>query len=481
MQSYESLYEKLTQYHANGRLAMHMPGHKRNDTQASYLKGLAAGLDITEIDGFDNLHAPQGILLRAQQLAAKLWGAEESFFLINGSTSGILAAFYATLQRGDEILLSRGSHKSVYHAIELFGLLPHFILPSFIPDSTIFGSITPNQVEQLLRQYPNIRAVFLTSPSYEGIISDIAQIAKICHAKNIPLLVDEAHGAHLGLSDGFPAGAVHCDADLVVQSLHKTLPSLTQTAILHCCGNRIDSAQIRHALSIFQSSSPSYLLMASIDGCVTLLHQHPELFKYWRDNLRIFDDSISNLYHVQALMRTTPLPQEVFAYDPGKILIHAPGYSGSAVMELLRKEFSIELEMATSHYALAMTGLGDTRKSLSQLAEALIKLDAILAQQEICDWEFESESEIYGFLPSLSIAPETAVHSPRRLLSWEQCPGHIAAEYVWAYPPGIPILIPGETIDTGLARILAHISAIPGRLHSTFNGLSKGIYVVSTK
>ena len=478
MAAYTSLYERLCKYCTGQALAMHMPGHKRNCTQAPYLDRLGAGVDITEIEGFDNLHAPQGILLEAQRQAAGLWGAEESFFLVNGASGGILAMLYAALRRGDELLLARGSHKSVYHAIELCGLVPRFLLPPTIKDSGIFGSISPVQVEQALAQHPQVRAVFLTSPSYEGVISDIAGIARVCHAKGVLLLVDEAHGAHLGLSGAFPTGAVQCGADLVVQSLHKTLSSLTQTAILHRCTSRIDPGKLRHALAVFQTSSPSYLLMASIDGCIMLLREKPELLTLWRENLQEFDQNISRLTRIQVLLRALPLPEEVFAFDPGKILLHTPGLSGTALMQLLRENYAVELEMAAPGYALAMTGLGDTRENIRRFASVLAALDtalSILPPQKIPP---DAESTLYKSLPHLAIPPEEALNAPRKLVPWGQCAGHIAAEYVWAYPPGIPMLIPGERIDAALAGALVRAAGIPGRLHASFGGLCDGVFVV---
>lgn len=477
MGQYVSLYGRLSAYQAGDVLAMHMPGHKRNCAQAPYLSGLGAGLDITEIDGFDNLHAPQGILLEAQAHAARLWGADESFFLVNGTSGGILAALYTALRRGDEVLLARGSHKSVFHAIELCGLIPRFLLPPLMKDTGVFGSISPAQVEQALEHCPQVRAVLLTSPSYEGVISNIAEIARICHARNVLLLVDEAHGAHLGLSDGFPDGAVHGGADLVIQSLHKTLPSLTQTAILHRCGNRIDTGRLRHALSVFQTSSPSYLLMASIDGCVTLLHEKPELLTFWRENLRGFDRSVSKLTRIQPLLRSSPLPREVFAYDPGKILLHAAGVSGEAVMNALREKYRIELEMAAPRYALAMTGPGDTQESLMRLADALTSLETAFPVQP--QKTEDAETELYESLPVLSMPPEAALNAPKHFAAWLQCVGETAAEYVWAYPPGIPLVIPGEHIDSGLAHTLSQAARLPGRLHASFSDAAEGIFVVS--
>ncbi len=454
------LLEALQAYARQDCLPMHMPGHKRK-LLAPYLEALSAGLDITEIDGFDNLHDPQGILAQAQCRAAALWGSDESYFLVGGSSAGILAGIYAATNRGEEILLSRNAHKSVFHAIELGGLIPRFLMPR--STAGVFASVTPKQVADAIAAYPKVKLVLITSPTYEGVISDVASIARICHEKGIPLMVDEAHGAHLGLGGGFPDGAVAGGADLVVQSLHKTLPSLTQTAILHRTGTAVPPVRLRHALSVFQSSSPSYLLMASIDGCVSLLQERPELLARWRDALAQFDEETAGLCQIAIPFRTG-LPSTVFAYDPGKLVLS--GCSGYALADELRHQFHIELEMAAPGYALAMTGMGDTGESCRRLAEVLKALDGQLPPA--CP-------KVSGLtlLPELVMSPGEARGLPMGFCPVESAAGQIAGEYVWAYPPGIPLVIPGERITPDLAAALQN-----PWLHSTYHCLPERVAVV---
>lgn len=445
----ENLFEKLKAYAASDMLPMHMPGHKRN-AMTPCLRELGAAFDLTEIEGFDDLHHPEGVLREAQERAAALWGAEESCFLVNGSTGGILAGLYAAADRGGEILLARGAHKSVYHGIELLGLVPRFLCPPLAPGGSFFASVTPEAVQAALERYPAVRAVALTSPTYEGVLSDAAGIAKVCHERGVPLLVDEAHGAHLGFG-GFPGGAVRAGADLVIQSLHKTLPSLTQTAILHRSGTLIDPARLRHALSIFQTSSPSYLFLASIDGCIELLRERPEIIARWRENLERFDREVSGLERIDLPLRGK-LPENVFAYDPGKILITAKnGASGFALADALRRRHHIELEMAAPDHALAMTGPGDTPETLSRLAAALKELDRSLPDKE----EAAPPPLPYGLLPELAELPGNAMSLPWELVPPAEAAGRTAAEYVWAYPPGVPLVIPGERLTKELAEALA--------------------------
>ncbi len=465
----KTLFARLEEYSRSDMLPMHMPGHKRACI-APYLSGLSAALDITEVEGFDNLHAPTGLLMEAQANAAACWGATESYFLVGGSSAGILSGIYAAARRGDEILLGRNAHKSVFHAIELCGLVPRLLTPPFIPGTEIFASMPPETVKAAIAAHPDARLLVLTSPTYEGVLSDIETIAGICHEHGLTLMVDEAHGAHLGLGGSFPKGAVACGADLVVQSLHKTLPSLTQTAILHRCGCRVSPERLRHALAVFQTSSPSYLLMASIDGCVTLLRESPDLLPTWRENLRRFSEETAALRNIRVLFSGT-LPPSVFDHDPSKLVLTA-NCSGHALGSALRDRFHIEPEMTAPGYALAMTGAGDSAESLARLARGLSELDASLPQVP--------PAPFAASLPpaELVMEPGLAMQSPVRFSPPADAVGQVSGEYVWAYPPGIPLLLPGERISRELAGLLANKTA---RLHSTYSRIPSEIAVVRQK
>ena len=476
MENEKTLLEKLLALRESGVLPMHMPGHKRNTALAPYLGTLGASLDITEIDGFDNLHEPQGILLDAQKRAAALWGAKESFFLVNGSSGGILAGLYALTKPGDTVLLSRAVHRSVLHAFELCRLTPRFIAPDFVGESSSFASVSPAAVRQALDACPDIKTVLITSPNYEGVLSDIASIAEVCHARGTLLMVDEAHGAHLGLGGGFPDGAVKNGADLVVQSLHKTLPSLTQTAILHICSPRVDPDKIRRALSVFETSSPSYLLMASIDACVTLLRGDPCVLSAWRENLRDFDRASSALSHIALPLRGGKR-ENVFDFDPSKIVLSSRKLSGVDLARHLREGYGIELEMAVPDHALAMTGPGDTQESLARFSRALEALDRQIAS--LPDIPADApDAALYRIEPSLAMPARDALCAEHVLAPLDACAGRIAAEYVWAYPPGVCMLIPGQRITPELSEALVRAAAIPGHLHASSGALPDAICTV---
>lgn len=437
-----SLLARLEAYASSGALPMHMPGHKRNLTAAPFLAPLSGGLDITEIDGFDNLHDAQDVLRREMERAAALWGARRSFFLVNGSTCGLLAAVYAVAAGGGTAIVARNCHKAVYHALELCGLTPRYLLPDWCAEWGIYGSVSPESVAAALADTPNARFVLLTSPTFEGALSDISAIAKLCHQDGVPLLVDEAHGAHLGLG-GFPAEALACGADVVIQSAHKTLPSLTQTALLHVGGTLVDDRAVARALNIFETSSPSYLLMASLSGCVRWLEEGgPDCFSAWRAGLAAFDEAVSGLTRLRVTGGAGSPPSGVFGWDGSKRLILSgpAGRTGPALMDALRRRYAIELEMSMPHYALAMTGAGDTPDSLLRLARALTELDREAGGAPV------SVPLQPPPLPPVRQSVQSALARTPQPLPLEDATGRVCAQYLWAYPPGVPLLVPGEEI-----------------------------------
>ena len=428
----KSLLIKLIEYNESC-VPLHMPGHKRNTSLLS--DKLPYDIDITEVDGFDNLHDMQGVLKDTALRASKLYGTKFSFPLIGGTTCGILAAIHALAPAGSDILMARESHKSVYHAVDLLCLTPHYISAEKDP----FGiglKITPAAVETALKTHKNISLVVLTSPTYEGVISDISSIAAICHAHNALLLVDAAHGAHLGLSPYFLGSAKDSGADIVVMSLHKTMPSLTQTALLHICSDRVDALKLADSLSIFESSSPSYVLLSSIDECLRFTSENKDrLFTQLHKNLTEFYDKAKSLKNLSVLHYD----------DLSKIIISTQNttLNGVALADRLRCDYKIETEMACSDYVLAMTSICDKKESFDALFTALHEIDAALEKKEL---DTSSCSDMPR-LPKQRSIPHAARKKSGAFFSLKNCKGLEALEYVWAYPPGIPLLVPGEIIN----------------------------------
>jgi len=360
---------------------MHMPGHKQN--RKLMPSGLPYDIDITEIHGFDDLHKPQGILLETSKLAAELYDSCEAFLLVNGSTVGILAAIGAHTKRGDKILAVSNCHQSTPNAAKLFGLEIEYINLEIDEVSGVPRSVSPAAVDAALKHNPDIKLVIITSPTYEGVVCDVATIADIVHKAGGLLVVDGAHGAHLGFSDDFPKSAASLGADIVIVSLHKTLPALTQCSLLLICSERADVKAVNELLSILQTSSPSYVLMASIDYCLRLLQSYGAgLFSEYKQKLVAFDKSIKNLSNLSVLCYgNDSLHSGFFDFDIGKIVIITKGtpIDGKALSTLLRDKFKIEVELSFDDYVIAMTSICDSTEGFDMLAKALCEIDSSLS------------------------------------------------------------------------------------------------------
>lgn len=445
----ENLYQKLEKYSKKDIVPLHMPGHKRNTkmlgTQLPY------NIDITEIDGFDDLHHADGIIKNIQEKAQKIYNTKKSFLLINGTTCGILAGIRSFVKKNDKILVARNCHKSVYHAIELNELKPIYVMPKANEDGINLG-ITPKEVKNKIKENPDVKLVVLTSPTYEGIISNIKEIVKICHENKIPVLVDEAHGAHLKfMNKTKELSAVDAGADIVVQSVHKTLPALTQTSLLHINGNMVNEEKLKHELSIFETSSPSYILMASIENCLDFLQQNENMFEKYEENLEYFYSKTKEIKKLEILKNK--LTDQYF--DDGKIVIITTktNITGKELSEILRKKYKIELEMSSVNYAIAMTSVCDSKENVERLINALIDIDAKLEIQKMPKYEFEN------ILPIISKSIYEAEKEDKFVkIDYRKVEGRISKEYMWVYPPGIPIITPGEIISKDIINLLEQIS-----------------------
>ncbi|MDR1132420.1 MAG: amino acid decarboxylase [Oscillospiraceae bacterium] len=491
--AFPSLFQQLKAYAASGAVPMHVPGHKRNAAGIAFLEKLGARYDITEIAGFDDLHHPHGILREAMKRAAALWNSADAFFLVNGSTCGILAAVAAAskLCGNGTLIMARNCHRSVYNAAELNGLTPVYIAPPTVAGFGFCGSISPKAIEIAVQD--NLGTpIILTSPTYEGVISNIAEIAVICHMYGSPLIVDEAHGAHLGLSPYFTGGAVHAGADIVIQSVHKTLTGLTQTGLLHLSGGLIRREDILRELSVYETSSPSYLLMAAIDGTRELVEERGSaLFQAWRARLDRFDGLLSPVQNLrlpghgelfscqkrghQAGYSGRGIESaEVCGFDRSKILISCEGTdtTGVAVMDALRAGFGIECEMAACGHAVAMTGLLDSDEHLEKLAAALAAVDAGV-RRTAPRVPFTAPK-----IPPRRMAVSQARRQPARALALRDARGRICAEYIWAYPPGIPLVVPGEELTDEVVSSLSIQREAGVLLYGSGGGMPKTVCVL---
>lgn len=439
----EHLFEKLEAYGKSGVYPCHMPGHKRE--ALGRLPSALAGIDITEIEGFDNLHHPGGILRRLQQKAAWLCGAEESFYLINGSTGGILSAVSAALPAGGRLLMGRNCHASVYHAAYLRNLRITYLWPEWLEEFDLFEAVQAEQVRAALEREPEIGAVLVVSPTYEGRIADIARISEIVHEKGIPLIVDEAHGAHLGLNGRVHENSCQAGADLVIQSVHKTLPALTQTALIHVNGKLVDRELLRRFLRIYQTSSPSYPLMASIDSALDYVETcGEEAYAVFERRYEKMRESLRRCRHLKFL------PQDRERQDLGKLVISVKDTSvtGKQLYDILLNRYGLQTEMAGESYVLAMFTLGDSAEGYDRMEQALLEIDGGLTEEPKPPRRFyggagEKKSDI-----PLGVAWD----SGKELTLLSESGGRYVGEFIYLYPPGIPLAVPGEMMTEGLIR-----------------------------
>lgn len=439
------LYEKLLQYSSEDYYPMHMPGHKRNTKLMSMINPYE--IDITEIEGFDNLHQAKEVLKHLSLRISNLYQAEKSYLLVNGSTAGILAGISAATVKGDQILIARNCHKSVYHGILLRELRPYYLYPERIAGTPVQGGILATTVEDMLASHPGIRLVVITSPTYEGVVSDIAAIAKAAHRYGALLLVDEAHGAHFGFHKAFPESAVKLGADLVIQSLHKTLPSFTQTAVLHCNHKPLER-KLEQYLEVFQSSSPSYILMAGIDRCVSLLEEKSgEMFEAFHKRLEQFYKSMQTLHQLQLMNRSVIGPKGVYDLDPSKliIMVGASNLTGHKLSTRLREEYHIVMEMEAQDYILAMTSICDTDEGFARFGAALSEIDRKTDDKRKRSDSISSDPEIEKRVQIMS--PFEAMDQVTENVMLSESEGRVSTSFVSIYPPGIPLLVPGERID----------------------------------
>lgn len=444
------LEQKLRELEQSDVYPFHMPGHKR--TWLPFANPYA--IDITEIEGFDNLHHATGILREAQQKAAELYDTKKAYYLVNGSTCGLLAAISAAVTRGGKILVARNCHKAVYHAMYLWQLVPVYLYPKDTPYG-IQGQVTPQMVQKQLEQTPDVQAVVITSPTYDGVVSDIQKIADIVHRYQIPLIVDEAHGAHFGFSLEFPENATRLGADAVIMSVHKTLPAFTQTALLHLCSERIAENKIEQFLGIYETSSPSYILMAGIEKSLQMIEKEgKDLFVAYSRRLAGFREKTKDLKTLRVLGPADFSKKDAFSFDPGKLLLlTGNSMSGQKLQEILLQEYGLQMEMASGNYVTAMTSIMDTDEGFTRLSDALECIDGTVHKKE--ETSEISPREIYREQKTV-MTIDQALDAEQKTVRLEEAAGAVSGDYVYLYPPGIPILVPGEAIDVQTAETIRH-------------------------
>ncbi|WP_017655679.1 aminotransferase class I/II-fold pyridoxal phosphate-dependent enzyme [Fortiea contorta] len=441
------------------------PGHKQGKGIAQPLAELFGEAvfraDLTELADLDNLFAPQGVIQAAQQLAAQVFGAKQTWFLVNGSTCGIEAAILATCGVGDKIILPRNVHSSAIAGLILSGAIPIFIHPEYDSVLDIAHSVTPEAVKSALEKHPDAKAVLIVYPTYYGICGDLRAIASITHEYNIPLLVDEAHGAHFAFHPQLPTPALTAGADLTVQSSHKTLGAMTQASMLHIQGNRIDSDRITKALQLTQSTSPSYILLASLDSARQQMALHGE--ELMSRTLQLADIARTRINHIPKLSTPflTPQPSPgFFTFDQTRLTVTVSdlGLTGFVAEEILDQKLGVTAEFSSRQHLTFIISLGNTAADIEQLIQSFITLSQISPQKKTpISWDNLPRLDI-----PVQISPRQAFFSPTETIPLEKTSDRICAEIICPYPPGIPLLMPGELITKQSLEYLQQIQALGG-------------------
>lgn len=460
MKKERPLLDTLMQFQEKKPLSMHVPGHKNgilSDLPPNIKEALK--MDVTELTGLDDLHHPEEAIKEAQQLLAKAYGADESFFLVNGSTVGNLAMVYATCKPGDIILIQRNAHKSIFHAIELVGAEPVYIAPEWDGHTRTSSHVATQSLKKALHLYPMAKAAIFTYPTYYGLVNEeLEEQIQLCHAMNIPVLVDEAHGAHLHVSETFPKSALQLGADVVVQSAHKTLPAMTMGSFIHIRSKLIEPKKIQHYLRMLQSSSPSYLIMASLDDA-----RH-YISTYLESDAQYLFEKRQNFINALTIIKGIEV---IEVADPLKLLLRVNGYNGYQVKEQLEKQ-GVFVELADVHQVLLILPLIKHGKTYPFTTLRTKIKDAVQALQKLPKQEIKL-NDVPLEQNKLS-KPEKAIRQIRESetewISYTKAIGRISAELLIPYPPGIPLFVVGEKITiaklTHLSELLAHGAEIQG-------------------
>ncbi len=456
------LLNALARHRRLKTIPFHMPGHKKGKgiqpRFARLMKTDPFSLDMTEVPGLDDLHNPGGPIEEAQSRAAQLFGADRTFFLINGTTVGIHAAILAVCKQGDEILLPRDIHRSVIGACILAGARPRYLPARLNRD---FFIPLPPKVEEValgLQKYP-AKAVFQVYPSYYGLAGDLAGVTRVAHNLKIPVIVDEAHGAHFKFSDRLPAPALHLGADICIQSTHKTLGALTQASMLHVRGRLVDRGEVARQLGILQTTSPSYLLMASLDSATghmefsgkSLVDETVGLANRVREE-------INSLPGIRCLGTEGSGDNGVFATDPTKmyISVRGTGLTGYQAADRLLKRYGIQVELGDRFNILCMFSIGNTSEDAGKLAAALREMAAVKPRSKAAETLLDFDTLP---VPRQILTPREAWFARKRKVLLDDAIGEVAGEMVAPYPPGIPVLCPGEKVTHDIVELIRRFKA----------------------
>lgn len=448
------LIDGLKKYIAEKNIRFHMPGHKAKNEIKS-LTDLIPEIDVTEVKGVDNLHNATSIIAKSQENAAKVFKAKHTFYSVNGTTGGIYAAVNSQTSPGEKVLIARDSHKAVYQSLVLGGLSCDYIYPKYDKANNMLLGIDPEEVRKKLKNDINIKVVVVNYPSYYGICSDIEKIADIIHEFDRILIVDEAHGSHLSFHKDLPDSSLELGADIVIQSTHKTLPAFTQSSMVHVGTKRVDIEKLKLNMSIFQTTSPSYLLLSSIDYAVDYMDRVG--YKSLDKVIKKIDQIIYELKTIERveIYNGQDTKEKPFNFDKTKFLFKIEGITGTRLEEILRYDYKIQVELSDHYYCLALITPLDDIEDLEKLKLAIIDISR---KDEYINLNCSNKSiDIRDIRPKIILEPHKAFYSDKISVQLKKSIGEISGEFIIPYPPGIPILTPGEEVTE---EIINHIECL---------------------
>lgn len=475
------LVEALQQFREEAPAYFRIPGHRFERGLDETLNGASlAAYDLSEAEGLDDLHHAEGVIAEAQKLAAETWKAKKTFFLVNGTTCGNEAMVLSSVKEREKIIVPRNVHKSVLMGLILSGATPVYVMPEYSTKWQMWGGVTPETIEKAFAETPDAKAVLLVSPTYYGLCSDLKAIAGICHRHNAALLVDEAHGSHLYFSEQLPSGALESGADACAQSIHKTAGSFTQSSFLSLGSDRLDETRVAANLQMVQSTSPSYLLMASLDAARRgmALHGRERMGRALALGRRARQE-IAKIKGIEVLGTEMEGRCGICNIDPTRLVFSAreTGISGYDLQRRLYDEHRVSTELADEENVVCVITWANSEEDITRLIEALRE---IAAESEKAGEaaKFEEKQWLFSSFPKMEKTPREAYFAEKEAVPFAKAQGRIAAEMAAPYPPGIPLICPGERYSKEVLELMRAYQSDGCGFHGPSDASLKTLYVL---
>ncbi len=482
-QEHAPLFEAVLNYAKEKKISFHTPGHKHGNSIPPVFKNFVGekifDMDLTLLEEVDSLHDPRTVIKQAQQLAAQAYGADASFFLVNGTSGGNHAMILSSCIFGDKIIIPRNAHKSVLAGIILSGAEPLYVRPEINDDFNLICNVTPNQILKIILENPDVKAVAVTNPTYNGIATNIGEIAKICDEHKKILLVDEAHGPHLKFHDQLPFSAMEAGADMCVESTHKIISGMTQASMLHAKGKRVNLSRLKKILQLLQTTSPSYILMASLD--LARMQMATEGEKLLSQTITLAEEARQEINRIPGIRcfgsEMIGLPG-IFDLDPTKLTVKVSeiGLTGLEVSRILNQFYGIQPEYADLTNIIFIVSIGNKKSEIQRLVHSLREVSKYYSKEE--GGKKTLPLRWPSFTTEVVMSPREAVFSETKKMPFKDAIGMVSAEIYAPYPPGIPVLVPGEKITAEIFDYLKQVRSTGTRINGQEDVKLKTIRVV---